>query len=60
MLWLQNIDTLERAAGVPEELLVEAHGSFATAKCTSIACGEQCDSKQVHSTITTIDTHTCI
>lgn len=29
----QNIDGLERAAGLPESLLVEAHGSFATASC---------------------------
>ncbi|ORY53706.1 SIR2-domain-containing protein, partial [Rhizoclosmatium globosum] len=29
----QNIDTLERVAGIDESLLVEAHGSFATASC---------------------------
>ncbi|CAG8542270.1 9966_t:CDS:10 [Paraglomus brasilianum] len=29
----QNVDTLERLAGVPEDKLVEAHGSFAEAKC---------------------------
>lgn len=29
----QNIDTLEREAGIPEEVLVEAHGSFASAHC---------------------------
>lgn len=29
----QNIDTLERVAGIPEEKLVEAHGSFHTAHC---------------------------
>jgi NAD+-dependent protein deacetylase SIR2 len=33
MLFTQNIDTLERRAGVPEELIVEAHGSFATQRC---------------------------
>ncbi|KAJ3206940.1 NAD-dependent protein deacetylase sirtuin-2 [Dinochytrium kinnereticum] len=31
--YTQNIDTLERVAGIPESLLVEAHGSFATARC---------------------------
>eukprot|EP01134_Creolimax_fragrantissima_P004824 CFRG4824T1 len=31
--YTQNIDTLERVAGVDSELLVEAHGSFNTAKC---------------------------
>lgn len=34
--YTQNIDTLERIAGVPAEKLVEAHGSFASAHC--IAC----------------------
>jgi hypothetical protein len=28
-LFTQNIDCLEREAGVPEEYIVEAHGSFA-------------------------------
>ena len=29
----QNIDTLERRAGVPETKLIEAHGSFASQHC---------------------------
>lgn len=29
----QNIDTLERMAGVTAENIVEAHGSFATSRC---------------------------
>ncbi|KAK6348637.1 Sir2 histone deacetylase Hst2 [Orbilia javanica] len=33
MCWTQNIDTLERAAGVPGDKLIEAHGSFATQRC---------------------------
>lgn len=33
MLFTQNIDCLERAAGVPSELIVEAHGSFAKQRC---------------------------
>ncbi|KAK0656272.1 DHS-like NAD/FAD-binding domain-containing protein [Cercophora newfieldiana] len=32
-LFTQNIDCLERAAGIPSELIVEAHGSFATQRC---------------------------
>ncbi len=32
-VWSQNIDTLETAAGVPPDLVVEAHGSFRTAHC---------------------------
>ncbi|BGP24504.1 Sir2 histone deacetylase Hst2 [Rhodotorula toruloides] len=33
--WTQNIDTLEHLAGLKDELLVEAHGSFAAATCMS-------------------------
>ncbi|KJK81284.1 hypothetical protein H634G_03303 [Metarhizium anisopliae BRIP 53293] len=33
MLFTQNIDCLERRAGVPADKIVEAHGSFATQRC---------------------------
>ncbi|KAL5531064.1 hypothetical protein ACEPAG_3940 [Sanghuangporus baumii] len=33
----QNIDTLERAAGVPTDKIIEAHGSFADQHC--VECG---------------------
>ncbi|KAI0120701.1 NAD-dependent deacetylase sirtuin-2 [Xylariales sp. AK1849] len=33
MLFTQNIDCLERAAGVPGARIVEAHGSFAAQRC---------------------------
>lgn len=33
MLFTQNIDCLERQAGVPGDHIVEAHGSFATQRC---------------------------
>lgn len=32
-LFTQNIDCLEREAGCPGEVIVEAHGSFATQRC---------------------------
>ncbi|XP_062350576.1 NAD-dependent protein deacetylase sirtuin-3, mitochondrial isoform X2 [Cinclus cinclus] len=32
-LYTQNIDGLERVAGIPPDRLVEAHGTFATATC---------------------------
>lgn len=32
-LFTQNIDCLDRQAGVPEDKIVEAHGSFATHRC---------------------------
>ena len=33
----QNIDGLERVAGITDSYLVEAHGSFSTAKCIDCA-----------------------
>ncbi|KAM9319064.1 NAD-dependent protein deacetylase sirtuin-3, mitochondrial isoform 2-T2 [Pholidichthys leucotaenia] len=33
-MYTQNIDGLERLAGIPPQMLVEAHGTFATATCT--------------------------
>jgi NAD-dependent SIR2 family protein deacetylase len=33
--YTQNIDTLERVAGVPPELLVEAHGEYTHARALS-------------------------
>ncbi|THD19435.1 NAD-dependent protein deacetylase sirtuin-3 mitochondrial [Fasciola hepatica] len=33
-VYTQNIDSLERMAGIPEEKLVEAHGTFLTSTCT--------------------------
>ena len=42
----QNIDGLERLAGVKEEFIVEAHGTFSTAKCVgkSILRDQEIDS----------------
>ncbi|XP_039984014.1 NAD-dependent protein deacetylase sirtuin-3, mitochondrial isoform X2 [Xiphias gladius] len=34
-MYTQNIDGLERLAGIPPGMLVEAHGTFATATCTA-------------------------
>lgn len=48
---VQNIDTLERLAGVPDEALVEAHGSFARARCTSPGCGKDYSAEEVGSCI---------
>ncbi|KAL6047688.1 NAD-dependent protein deacetylase [Balamuthia mandrillaris] len=39
--YTQNIDALERLAGVPEEALVEAHGSFFSSGCTNAECRKQ-------------------
>lgn len=44
-VWTQNIDTLETAAGVPVDLVLEAHGSFATAHC--LACSRSASTEHV-------------
>ena len=41
----QNIDTLERRAGVPNDKVIEAHGSFATQRC--IDCKRPFDDKKM-------------
>lgn len=47
----QNIDTLERRAGIPDDKIVEAHGSFAGNHCISPRCGAEADSKLTEETI---------
>lgn len=42
----QNIDCLERQAGVPGEMIVEAHGSFASQRC--IDCQKPYPDDQMH------------
>ncbi|XP_022247435.1 NAD-dependent protein deacetylase sirtuin-3-like [Limulus polyphemus] len=44
-MYTQNIDGLERLAGIPSEKLVEAHGSFNTASC--IKCGTKYSSEEI-------------
>ena len=39
--YTQNIDVLERTAGVPSSHLVECHGSFSGGHCSK--CGNECD-----------------
>ena len=41
----QNIDTLERRAGISKEKLVEAHGSFASQSC--IDCKAPFDAAEI-------------
>ena len=45
MCFTQNIDTLERQAGIPAEQLVEANGSFASQRC--IDCKQEFDSEKM-------------
>ncbi|KAG0644889.1 DHS-like NAD/FAD-binding domain-containing protein [Tuber brumale] len=44
----QNIDTLERAAGVPPEKLIEAHGSFAGQSCVDCRVPYPADEMKEH------------
>jgi NAD+-dependent protein deacetylase SIR2 len=37
-IFTQNIDTLERRAGIPEDKIMEAHGSFASSSCINPSC----------------------
>ncbi|KAL3965191.1 hypothetical protein ACCO45_002195 [Purpureocillium lilacinum] len=46
MLFTQNIDCLERRAGVPADRIVEAHGSFATQRC--IECKKEFPDDAMH------------
>ena len=45
----QNIDTLERQAGIPTDKLVEANGSFASQHC--IDCKKEYDSVRMRETV---------
>lgn len=44
-VYTQNIDTLERIVGIDSELIVEAHGSFATNHC--IKCGNEMSTLEI-------------
>ncbi|KAI0354881.1 DHS-like NAD/FAD-binding domain-containing protein [Trametes cingulata] len=45
----ENIDTLERQAGIPTDRLVEANGSFASASC--VDCHEPFDSEKMREAV---------
>ncbi|KAJ3558689.1 hypothetical protein NM688_g767 [Phlebia brevispora] len=49
MCYTQNIDTLERLAGLPDEAVVEAHGSFANQHC--VECGSWYDEHKLRDQI---------
>nr|GAT49341.1 Sir2 family histone deacetylase HST2 [Mycena chlorophos] len=57
MCFTQNIDTLERRAGVPSDKIIEAHGSFATQRC--IDCGHVYDSEKMHAKVLAKETPHC-
>ncbi|KAK7048674.1 NAD-dependent protein deacetylase [Favolaschia claudopus] len=53
----QNIDTLERRAGVPDDQVIEAHGSFATQRC--IDCKKVYDDAKMKVKIDAMETPHC-
>lgn len=44
-IYTQNIDCLERAAGIPDEQIVEAHGSFHASHCLNSSCHKEYSSQ---------------
>ena len=48
-LFTQNVDCLERRAGVPEDKIIEAHGSFATHHC--VECHEDFPNELMEKTV---------
>lgn len=48
MLFTQNIDCLERVAGVPADKIIEAHGSFASQRCIDCGLGFPDDEMKEH------------
>ncbi|XP_046664934.1 NAD-dependent protein deacetylase sirtuin-3, mitochondrial-like [Homalodisca vitripennis] len=57
-MYTQNIDGLERLAGLNEDHLVEAHGGFSTASC--ISCGIKMDTHIVKEKIMTGKEPRCV
>jgi NAD-dependent histone deacetylase SIR2 len=57
MLFTQNIDCLERAAGIPPDRIVEAHGSFASQRC--IDCKVAFDDAKMRAFVARGDVPTC-
>uniref|UniRef100_A0A0K2UY20 NADdependent protein deacetylase sirtuin2like [Strongylocentrotus purpuratus] n=1 Tax=Lepeophtheirus salmonis TaxID=72036 RepID=A0A0K2UY20_LEPSM len=55
--YTQNIDCLERKAGVSQDLLVEAHGSFASSTCQ--LCGSRYDQAWMEKKLTEVDVVCC-
>ncbi|QSZ32109.1 hypothetical protein DSL72_001678 [Monilinia vaccinii-corymbosi] len=58
MLFTQNIDCLERRAGVSSEKIIEAHGSFATQRC--IDCKSEYPDDMMKKAVEDGDPATCL
>ncbi|KAJ1869820.1 NAD-dependent protein deacetylase sirtuin-2 [Coemansia sp. RSA 1722] len=58
--YTQNIDCLERVAGIDPDLIVEAHGSFHTAHCISRMCRQEHSQSWVKEKIFADDIPRCL
>ncbi|KAA8570273.1 hypothetical protein EYC84_002582 [Monilinia fructicola] len=58
MLFTQNIDCLERRAGVSSEKIIEAHGSFASQRC--IDCKTEYPDDKMKKAVEDSDPATCL
>ncbi|KAF8456781.1 SIR2 family histone deacetylase [Kalaharituber pfeilii] len=57
-VFTQNIDCLERAAGIPAHLIIEAHGSFASHSC--IECESEYPVDLMHQHVQNLEIPHCI
>jgi NAD-dependent deacetylase sirtuin 2 len=55
--YTQNIDGLERLAGIPPEFIVEAHGTFSTAHCRK--CGREYSLEEIRDALNSGDVLRC-
>lgn len=53
-LYTQNIDSLERLAGVPDDKLIEAHGTFNTGHCINKRCRKKYSLEWMKSKVKTL------
>lgn len=57
--YTQNIDGLERMANLPAEKLVEAHGTFATARCVNPECRKPFPTEDVKACVDRMEVPRC-
>ena len=53
--YTQNIDTLERVAGISGEHLVEAHGTFHSAHCITKSCRKEYSQEWMKGTVNRVE-----
>ncbi|KAJ7472347.1 DHS-like NAD/FAD-binding domain-containing protein [Mycena galericulata] len=56
-VWSQNVDSLERVAGLPSRRLIEAHGTLDSQHCTT--CNAKYDDRKMKQAVITGDVPVC-